>query len=58
MYEGFCYFAFTNGILKYQIDDMEWNDLAVLLHQHKIDQEDQIVKILEMDEGKSSDFKK
>jgi hypothetical protein len=50
IYNNFCYRAFNNGILKKEIDESEWIDIATLLHEMKIDQEDELVRVIEMDE--------
>jgi hypothetical protein len=51
MYEGFCYEAFKFGIMKDVIDNTDWSELAILLHQWKIDSEDSFISILESEEG-------
>lgn len=50
MYHSFCYKAFSSGILKEHIDNMNWDDTAILLHEMKIEQEDNLVQILEQEE--------
>lgn len=50
MYESFCYEAFKFGIMKSQIDHTDWSELAIMLHQWKIEEEDSFVRILEQDE--------
>lgn len=45
-----CYRAFSNGIMKEALDESLWSDLTVLIHQAKIETEDNFIQMLEREE--------